>query len=151
MITKNDCYLLLNDIKEQGTDIQEAVKQLRVASSVPIPVLKFINDNRKLDLTDFYLKMRKSYNQKHSKLYGNIVKDIEDVTTILTTLSALLTQILLFSKTVDDVALFLKHARASEISQVLQLYFTSFDITTAIKLLNLIKADIKVLESIQLN
>lgn len=149
MISKNDCYLLLNNIKESGTDIQQPLKQLIGATSVPISVLKFINDNRKLDLTEFYTKLRKSYNQKHSKLYGNIVKDIDDVSTTLTTLSALLTQILLFSKNVTDVNIFLKHSRAKEISQVLDLYFSTFDITTAIKLLQIIKIDIKALESIQ--
>ena len=151
MISKNDCFVLLNSVKEQGIDVSEQIKLLVSSTSVPISVIKFINNNRQLDVTAFYNKMRKSYNQKHSKLYGNIVKDIDDVSTILTTLSGLLTQILLFARNVSDVTLFIKHARAAEITQVLQLYFKTYDITTAMKLLQLIKADIKALESIQVD
>ena len=58
----------------------------------------------------------------------------------------MLTQILIFSKSVEDRPMFLRHARADEISYVLTKYFKDYDITSALKLLKLIKADIKVLE-----
>ena len=56
---------------------------------------------------------------------------------MLTTLSAMLTQILIFSKDVDDKPMFLRHARADEISAVLRNYFSSYDITNCIKLLRI--------------
>ena len=121
------------------------------SSQLPMSVIKFINDNRQLELADFYNQIRKSYNNHQSKLYINIVKEIEDPTETLTTLSAMLTQILRYSKKVDNKTMFLRHARATDITKVLTNYFTTYDITLAQKLLRLIKADIKALESIKEN
>lgn len=151
MITKNDCYLLLAEYENQGIDTKEILKLLvNTNSTVPsLDVLKFINENRQLDVSAFYEKLRKSYNNKKSSLYINIVKEIEDPTEVLTTLSALLTQILLFSKKVNNKQMFLKHVRANEISKVLNIYFTNYDIKNCIILLRLIKADLKALESIK--
>ena len=116
-----------------------------------LDVIRFINNNRQLDLTAFYKKIRKSYNNKRSKLYINIVKEIEEPTEAIITLSALLTQILLFAKDVDNRQMFLKHARSNEITAVLQNYFKTYDITNALKLLRLIKQDLKILENLERN
>ena len=144
MITKQDCIILLTEIG--NTD---KLKELLVQDQPSIEIIKFINDNRQLDLTRFYQKIRKSYNNKKSKLYINIVKEVEDPTEVLTTLSAMLTQILLFSKDVSDKAIFLRHARADEIAAVLKNYFSTYDITNCLKLIRLIKADLKVCELIE--
>lgn len=151
MITKNDCILLLAEIKNNGVDTSSQLKELMSSSQLPMSVIKFINDNRQLELADFYNQIRKSYNNHQSKLYINIVKEIEDPTETLTTLSAMLTQILRYSKKVDNRTMFLRHARATDITKVLTNYFTTYDITLAQKLLRLIKADIKALESIKEN
>ncbi len=143
MISKNDCMMLL---AEMGAT--EKLTELTRMSAPTIEIIKFINDNRELELTKFYEKIRKSYNTKHSKLYINIVKETEDPNEVLTTLSAMLTQILLFSRTAEDKAMFLRHARADEIATVLKNYFTTYDITYCLKLLRLIKADIKVCEAL---
>lgn len=147
MITKQDVLLLLIGLRDSGVDVKEQMTQQVKASEPLIDVLKFINDNRQLDLTNFYIKVRKSYNNKKSKLYINIVKETEDVKEVLTTLSALLTQILLYEKNVEDKAMFYQHARAEEITKVLQNYFKTYDLTPCIKLIKIIKADIKVCES----
>lgn len=149
MITKNDCLILLAELENSGIDTTEITKQLITTQNVNIDILKFINDNRPLELSQFYEKLRKSYNSKKSKLYLNIVKEIEDPTEILTTLSALLTQILLYSKNIENKQMFLRHARANEITKVLQLYFTNYDLTNCIKLLRIVKCDLKALESIK--
>ena len=148
MITKNDCYLLLSELNENGLDTSNAIKDLMSSSSPSLEVIKFINDNRQLDLTAFYEKLRKSYNNKKSKLYINIVKEIEQPQEVVVTLSSLLTQILLISKDVEDKNMFLRHSRADEITKVLYAYFTNFDLTNCIKLIKLFKVDIKALESI---
>lgn len=147
MITKQDVLLLLAELRDSDVDIKEQVTKQVKASEPLIDVLKFINDHRQLDLTNFYIKIRKSYNSNKSKLYINIVKETEDVKEVLTTLSALLTQILLYEKNVEDVAMFYQHARAEEITKVLQNYFKTYDLTPCIKLIKIIKADIKVCES----
>lgn len=153
MITKNDCLLLLADIKENAktdaekNEVDKMVSVLIKEISPSTTVIEFINKKRQLDLTKFYYKIRKSYNHKHSVLYGNIVKEIDDVNEVLTTLSALETQILLFAKEVDDREMFLRHSRAEEISRVLINYFQTYSLTNCIRLLRLIKADVKSLES----
>ena len=149
MITKNDCYLLLSELNENGLDTSSAIKDLMSSNSPSLEVIKFINDNRQLDLTLFYEKLRKSYNNKKSKLYINIVKEIEQPQDVLITLSSLLTQILLFAKDVEDRQMFLRHSRADEITKVLTNYFKDFDLTKCVKLIKLFKIDIKALESIK--
>lgn len=148
MITKTDCVLLLTELQQQGIDVSEQLKKLMKQSLPDVEIIKFINDNRQLDLSNFYYKIRKSYNSKKSKLYINIVKEIDEPNEVLTTLSAMLTQILLFSKTCENKQLFLKHARAEEISMVLLNYFKNYDLTNCLKLLRLIKADLKTIEYI---
>lgn len=149
MITRSDCYLLLSDLQDSGIDTTKAISDLSTSKDIPISVIKFINDNRQLDLSQFYENLRKNYNNKKSQLYINIVKETQDPDKLLVTLSALLTQILLYSNKVNDKQLFLKHSRADEISKVLTKYFIDYDLTTCVKLLRLIKADLKTLESIK--
>lgn len=149
MITRNDCLILLADLENKNINTQDQVNNLLTSNTIPLSVIKFINDNRELDLTRFYEKLRKSYNNKKSQLYINIVKEISEPTEVLTTLSAMLTQILLFSKNVDNRQMFLRHARFQEISKVLNIYANTYDITNCIKLLHLIKADLKAVESIK--
>ena len=64
MISKNDCILLLTDIANKGIDTKEQLKVLLSNTQLPISVIKFINDNRQLELADFYNQIRKSYNKK---------------------------------------------------------------------------------------
>ena len=149
MITRTDCILLLTDLEEHGVDTRDVLTQMLKLPEPNIDIIKFINDNRQLDLLKFYEKIRKSYNNKRSSLYINIVKEIDSPTEVLTTLSALLTQILLFSKEVEDREMFLRHARALEISKILANYFQTYDLTNCLKLLRVIKADIKALESVK--
>lgn len=147
MITKNDVILLLTDLEKSGVDIGSSIYVNVSKNGVTPEIVKFINKNRQLDLYKFYEKIRKSYNEKHSTLYINIVKEIEDVNKVLTTLSALQTQILLFcEKYADDKEMFLRHSRILEISKVLSNYYITYDLKPCIKLLHLIKADIKCLQ-----
>lgn len=148
MVSKNDLILLLTELEEQGVDTKEQLRKVFTTREFPFDVLRFINEQRKLDITNFYQHLRKSYNQKKSKLYINIMKEVTDVNEVLTTLSALNLQILLFSKNVGDRHLFLNHARADEIVKVLSIYYETFDLTKCQKLLKLIKADISAFEYI---
>ena len=149
MITKNDCILLLSDIQNNGVDTAKPMKLLLSTPDINIDVIKFINDTRPLDVSKYYEQLRHNYNHKKSKLYINIVKEIENPSDVLTTLSALLTQILLYSSKCEDREMFLKHSRASEISMVLTKYFRQYDLTACLQLLRLIKVDLKALESIK--
>lgn len=146
-ITRTDCVLLLTDLQEKGIDVKKQLESV-MRNDITPEVIKFINDNRQMDVARFYEKLRKSYNDKKSKLYKEIVlgDEMDASATVVTTLSALLTQITLFSKSVDDKDMFFKHARADEICLVLAKYFREKDITTCNKLLKIIKSDLKALE-----
>lgn len=148
-ITKNDCLLLLTKMQEDGVDTKAQVNKLFSNPGIPLDVLKFINNHKQLDVISFYERIRKNYNNKRSKLYINIMKEIDDPEEIITTLSALLTQIILTSEKVDNKKLFLNNVRAGEITRVLNNYFNTFDVESARKLLHLFKCDIKALESIR--
>lgn len=150
MITKNDCLLLLGEISAKGIDTKEYITKTLKTNRIDLDVLKFINDNRPLELTQFYEKLRRNYNNKKSKLYKEIVQiDEKEPKDIVVTLSSLLTQILLFSNTLSNKQLFLKHSRTDEISKVLVKYFQEYDMQLCISMLTLIKADLKACEYVK--
>ena len=148
MVSKNDIILLLTELEDKGIDVKNQLNKVFTTSSIPLDVVKFINDNRQLDLTSFYEKIRKNYNHKKSKLYISIVKDIEDPTEVLTTLSSYNLQVALYAKQLEDNQMFLKHSRAREVNMVLTQYYTNYDLTNCLTLLRLIKADLIACETI---
>lgn len=149
MIQKNDLVLLLTDMEERGIDVSEQMREVFSTPSIPINVLKFINEHRQLDVASFYERLRKNYNDKRSDLYINIVKEIDDPKEVITTLSAFILQVILYSKHAQDEHLFFKHIRAEEVTRVLNNYYINYDITSALKLLRLIKCDLVAFETIE--
>ena len=151
MISKNDIILLLTEMQSSGIDVKEDINLVIKSPSIPLQVLKKINSNKSLDALEFYEKIRKSYNSKKSKLYINIMRSdeqvIDDPKIILTTLTSLLNQILLYKP--NDRTMFYSHVRCDEIIKVLDIYFKSYNLEPALQLLKLFKADIRVLEMIK--
>ena len=149
MLTKSDCLMLLSELSDKGIDTKEVTSKLVRSHNINVEVLKFINEHRNLEILSFYDRLRVNYNNKKSKLYKSIVQMDEKLPKdAVVTLSSLLTQILLYSNTVENRELFLKHSRADEISKVLSNYFTTYDLTLCVSLLSLIRADLKVLEEL---
>ena len=152
MITRRDCILLLSELSAKGIDTSYMMKLALATSDADITVIKFINDNRQLDANAFYEKIRKSYNHKKSNLYKNIVTcdEVDCSTTVLTTLAALNLQILLFinNNNVSDVKMFLEHTRFEEINHCMLNYSRTFDLVPCIKVLQMVKADLKAFEYI---
>ncbi len=151
MLQTNDLVLLLTDLESQG--IEKSSQYLRVlltnnSQKALVDTMKFINENRPFDIAQFYERMRKNHNEKKSPLYKNIVKDVEDMDEIITTLHAYILQVNLYSKHVDDKTMFFKHARAEEVTRVLNNYYKDYDITSALKMIKLIKADLLTFEHI---
>lgn len=144
MITKTDLLLLLSNMD----DGQEYISKVLASDDIPMDVIKFINDQREFDVSMFYTHIRKSYNQKKSKLYIQIMKGMEDINEAIITLSSLHLQIQLFAKKANDRNLFLKHSRAPEICSVLSKYYQNFDVSNCFKLMRLIKADIVAFETL---
>lgn len=147
-ISKQECLNLLFELKNKGIDSSAQIKKLLLQQEPSIEIIKFINDHKELDIRKFYEKLRHSYNDKHSKLYINIVKCNElDSDELVCCVGALLQQILLFNKKVESND-FLSQARFDEILYCLQQYYETKDLIKIRTLLNLVKADLKVLEEI---
>ena len=148
MINRRDCILLLTELSESGINVDSMLQKAMKTSGVDIDVLRFINQNRQLDVNAFYEKIRKSYNDKKSTLYKNIVTcdEVEQTTKVVTTLAALNLQILLFSEKVSDVNMFIRHTRFDEINQALLNYGRTYDLVPCIQVLQIVKADLKAFE-----
>ena len=149
MITKNDCLSILTKLDESGVSgVNSYVRKLVVARDIPLEVLKFISDNRGLEVSKFYEMLRKSHNQKKSPLYTNILKEIEDPQEVVTTLSCLLTQILLYGKKLENKNQFFREVRAEELTRVLNNYFKTGLYEECLHLIKILKSDLLVLEYI---
>jgi hypothetical protein len=148
MITKNDCLSILVKLEDNGVNIDSCMRKLLVSREIPLEVLKFISDNRGLEITNFYEMLRKNHNKKKSPLYTNIVREMADPNEAIITLSCLLTQILLYGKKLESSDMFFKEARAEEIARVLNDYFKTGIFDECLALLKLVKSDLLVLEYI---
>ena len=149
MITKNDCLSILTKLDESGVSgVNSYVRKLVVARDIPLDVLKFISDNRGLEVSKFYEMLRKSHNQKKSPLYTNILKEIDDPQEVVTTLSCLLTQILLYGKKLENKDQFFREVRAEELTRVLNNYFKTGLYEECLHLIKILKSDLLVLEYI---
>lgn len=149
MITKNDCFAILVSLEDRGVNIDQQMKKLLTAKEIPLETLKFILDNRGIEVANFYEMLRKKHNQKKSPLYHNIVKEITDPEETITTLACLLVQITLYSKKLpSNKEIFQREVRAEEISRVLNNYYSTGMLDSCLALMKLLKADLLVLEHI---
>ncbi len=149
MITKNDCLTVLVALEDKGLDINQPMKKLITSKEIPHEVLKFILDNKGIEVANFYEMLRKKHNDKKSPLYHNIVKDITDPEEIITTLACLLVQITLYSKKLPaNKEIFQREVRAEEITRVLNNYYSTGTLDNCLALLRLLKSDLLVLEHI---
>jgi hypothetical protein len=149
MITKNDCLTILVALEDNGVDIDKPMRKLVTTKEIPMDVLKFILDNRGIEVANFYEMLRKKHNQKKSPLYHNIVKDITDTDEIITTLACLLVQITLYgNKLTSNREIFQREVRAEEITRVLNTYYSTGEFDQCLALLKLLKTDLLVLEHI---
>lgn len=152
MITKTDILTLLTEMQNNGVSGCKEYFRKTLVEGVSLDTIKFINDNRPLEVTQFYEMIRKNHNQKKSPLYKNIVKEeLNNPEEVLTTLASLNLQILLFNKNLEDdkKRLFLNQSRAKEITEVLSNYYDNYDLRPCLKLIYLIKSDIKAFERIK--
>lgn len=149
MITKNDCLSILTKLDESGVrGVNPYMRKLIIARDIPIDVLKFISDNRGLEVSSFYEMLRKSHNKKKSPLYVNILKEMDDPQEAIITLSCFLTQILLYGKKLENKDQFFREVRAEEVTRVLNCYFKTGLFEDCLNLLRLLKSDLLVLEYI---
>jgi hypothetical protein len=153
MINRRDCILLLTELSETGINVDKMLQRAMRTPDVDVEVLKFINGHRQLEVNAFYEKIRKSYNDKRSQLYKNIVTcdEVEQTQNVVTTLAALNLQILLYAEKVPDITMFIRHTRFDEINQALLNYGRTYDLVPCIKVLQIVKADLKAFEHMNKN
>lgn len=149
MITKNDCLALLVALEDRGINIDKPMKKLITSKEIPMDILKFILDNRGIEVANFYEMLRKKHNQKSSPLYHNIVKEITDPDEVVTTLACLLVQVTLYSRKLNaNKEIFQREVRAEEITRVLNNFYTTGELDQCFALIKLLKTDLIVLEHI---
>lgn len=148
MISRRDCLLLLAELQQKGINTTAITQKALRSNNIDLEVIKFINEHRQFEANAFYEKLRKSYNNKKSMLYKNIVTcdEVDCSSTVLSTLGALSQQILLYLDKVEDTRMLLRHLRFEEITESLLNYARSFDLVPCIKVLQIIKADLKAFE-----
>lgn len=151
MLKNEELILLLSSLVNVGVSQEEINKQIKKLYTSPLKkseVIKFINDNKPLDIKNFYNKIRKSYNENHSKLYPNIVKEIDNPEEVLTTISSYILQVNLYSKNVENSILFLQSSRIQEACSLLSNYYLDYNIQPLVNYIKSIKLDLKLFESI---
>lgn len=149
MLNRQDCYKILFDMKEKGIDVTEQISQLSKNVKVPLQVIKFINENRELNVTTFYESLRKKHNEKTSKLYLKIMKEDLDANECLKTLSSYVTQVLIASEKIQlsERKSFLESSHILQVISALHKYFASQELLECLDILKIIKSDIKILEN----
>ena len=153
MISRSDCILLLSELELKGINVKPMMSILLKSKDVDLRVIKFINTHRQLEANAFYEKLRKSYNNKKSTLYKNIVicDEVDCTDTVLTTLASLNLQILLYAQKVENIKMFLSHLRLTEIQEALLNYSKTYDLIPCLKVLQIIRADLKAFEYLNKN
>lgn len=150
MLKKNDLILLLTQLQEDGVDVSQQLRKTVTSKEIPLDVVKFINDSRQLDVTRFYEQMRKSYNEKRSSLYINLVREeLKDPRDAVVTLASFNLQVNLFARHLDNPTLFLSHSRVDEVARVLLNYYRTYDLKPVLALRALIKSDLKAFEGMR--
>ena len=150
MLSRQECYKLLMELKQKGVEnTDKYFLQLTRSTDVPLEVIKYINTHRELDETKFYEELRKENNKRKSKLYINIMKEIDEPDELLITLSSLITKIFIFSKQLNALEKinFYKNVKLEQLESAIMLYSRTGDVTGCINLLSRIKNDSKILES----
>lgn len=149
MLQTNDLILLLAELDDDGDgEANEYIRQALGSDTLPLQALKYVNSKRQLDVVAFYERMRKNHNEKRSPLYKNVMSDEIDANVALTTLHAFLLQVSLFGSKLEGESKtqFFKHVRAAEVADVLSSYYRDYDVSSVMKLLRLIKADVMAFE-----
>lgn len=75
------------------------------------------------------------------------MKEVEDPKKVLTTLSALVTQILLFAEKSKYKNIFIRHSKLNEILKALEQYSDSQTLIPCVEIIKELKQDIKQIEA----
>lgn len=149
MLSKQECYKILLDMRADGVNVNKPISQLASASTVPPEVIKFINENRNLAITEFYRVLRKKSNSTKNKLYKEIVTEVQQPMDKVKALSSFITQGVIAGEKLElkERENFFKALRLKECAKALMNYFENSDIQPLLEMVLLIKNDIKIFEN----
>ncbi len=149
IIDRQECYTLLFDMQSKGINIEEPLKKLVQSKDVHLDVIRFINNNRDLDITRFYNNLRKQNNTKKSRLYLQIMKEEEKEEELIKTASSFITHSFIFSESLEETTRrkFFKSIRLETLVDSIKKYITEYNIQPIKDILKIIKIDIKILEN----
>lgn len=152
MLNKQECYKILLDLRSQGVNVNRQIGLLAGAPTVPNEVIKFINENRALNVTEFYKVLRKKSNSTKNKLYKELVAETQQPIDKVKALSSFITQGIIAGEKLDPMERenFFEALRLADCAQALMKYFTNSEIQPILETVLLIKNDIKILENKEL-
>lgn len=154
MLSKLDVYQILFEMKAQNIQgAEENIKLISKSVEVPLDVIRYINDNRSLQITEFYEDLRRKSNTKASKLYKNLMKEDKQPQEVLKTASSYVTQVLIRAEQLDlqERTIFYDNSRVKQISEGIHNYFNNGEIRSLLDVLTTVRKDIKILENKPIN
>ena len=146
LANKHDCYAILFKLQEQGEDITTELKELLETDTIPKRVVnELVNQDN--DVVNFYLNL----NKKAHKIIKEILTcEGKPVGTYLKIATSIITQGViamehLYKDDIDGQTNFIECLRLKEISTALSTYFNNGDYSELVEVINLNKADVKLL------
>lgn len=150
MLSKNTCYKILLEMRDDGQNVTRYINLVSSNTIVPKEVIQFINNQRPLKVTEYYDELRKLHNKKHVKLYKELLEESrDDIQRMTKVLSSYITRALIYTENMDgqDKFNFLENARIPDCSVALSKYFIDKDDSLIKETFDLIRTDIKILEN----
>lgn len=146
MISRIDCYRILNKIKESGVDISDALRDfLKNQQGIPKSVISFINTYRPEPVTLFYKELRKKNNKRENRLYVSLMKEENSEQERVLSLLSYISQAYKFASGLENVdkIRFYQQSSLTECSEAIYNYMCKSDYSYILNIFDAIKADIK--------
>jgi hypothetical protein len=146
VISKIDCYKLLNEIQNSGIDIKDTLTELTNNVNVTKNIINFINKHRPQNIYLFYKELQHKNSKRKNKLYQNLLKDNNTETERLLSLTSYISQVFLFTEKMETVEK-LKFYQQSNLTQCISAlynYVEKKDYSEILNIYDLISTDIKI-------
>lgn len=145
MLTNQDLIYFLTKWNTKEADV--IIRKLLTSSSFKGEAISYLNSLRSIDIVNFYEHLRKSYNEKHSSLYINLMREELSLDEQIITLASYILQANIYLKKSINKPLFIRESSLLDASRALELYYSQEDFLWVSKQLSKIKEDIKLYES----
>lgn len=145
MLTSQDLIYFLTKCNTKEADV--IIRKLLTSSAFKGEAISYLNSTRSIDIVNFYEHLRKSYNEKRSSLYINLMKEDLPLEDQVITLASYILQANIYLKKAINRPLFIRESEVNNSALALQKYYSQEDLLEVRNQLNKIKEDIKLYES----